>query len=137
MKFKKRVKFGIFERENASTTGIKSEYYKAVSMGRRRSKDEMGRFVNIKKEQRWLQQSITDDTGEILAYVLSSHKDEAFLRLKELLEPFDITQYYTDGWRAYERHIEPELHSVGKLNTKKIERKHLTLDLSEKQKPSL
>ena len=89
--------------------------------------DEMGRFVNSKKEERWLWHAIDHDTGEILAYVLSGHKDEAFLRLKELLEPFGITQYYTDGWGAYERHIEPALHSVGKCNTQKIERKHLTL----------
>jgi insertion element IS1 protein InsB len=34
---------------------------------------------------------------------------------------------YTDGWGAYERHIEPALHEVGKYNTQKIERKHLTL----------
>lgn len=32
-----------------------------------------------------------------------------------------------DGWVAYERHIVPVLHTVGKLNTQKIERKHLTL----------
>jgi IS1 family transposase/transposase-like protein len=89
--------------------------------------DEMGRFVNSKKAERWLWHAIDHDTGEILAYVLSGHKDEAFLRLKELLEPFGITQYYTDGWGAYERHIEPALHSVGKCNTQKIERKHLTL----------
>ena len=45
--------------------------------------------------ERWLWHAINHDTGEILAYVLSGHKDEAFLRLKELLEPFGITQYYT------------------------------------------
>ena len=89
--------------------------------------DEMGRFVKSKKEERWLWHAIDHEKGEVLAYVLSGHKDEAFLRLKELLEPFGITQYYTDGWGAYERHIEPALHLVGKRNTQKIERKHLTL----------
>ncbi len=34
--------------------------------------------------------------GEILAYVFSGHQHEAFLRLKEFLEPFGITQLY--GW---------------------------------------
>lgn len=92
--------------------------------------DEMWSFVNSKKERRWLWHAINHDTGEILAYVLSGHKDETFLRLKELLEPFGITQYYTDGWGAYERHIEPALGSVGsvgKCNTQKIKRKHFTL----------
>jgi insertion element IS1 protein InsB len=35
--------------------------------------------------------------------------------------------YYTDHWGAYTRHLDPEVHSPGKRNTQKIERKHLTL----------
>jgi insertion element IS1 protein InsB len=62
-----------------------------------------------------------------LAYVLASHEDQAFLELKALLEPFGIMQFYTDDWGAYERHLEPVLHTVGKRNTQRIERKHLTL----------
>jgi len=34
---------------------------------------------------------------------------------------------YTNGWEAYERHLEPVFHIVGKVNTQTIERKHLTL----------
>jgi hypothetical protein len=30
-------------------------------------------------------------------------------------------------WGAYTRHLDPEVHSPGKRNTQKIERKHLTL----------
>lgn len=37
------------------------------------------------------------------------------------------TRYYTDGWGAYERHIEAEQHTVGKANPPKIESKHITL----------
>ena len=44
-----------------------------------------------------------------------------------LLEPFGITRFYTDGWGAYERHIAPEQHHVGKENTQKIESKHINL----------
>lgn len=75
--------------------------------------DEMWGFVKSKKEERWLWHAIDHEKGEVLAYVLSGHKDEAFLRLKELLEPFGITQYYTDGWGAYERHTEARLTSGG------------------------
>jgi insertion element IS1 protein InsB len=56
-----------------------------------------------------------------------NHKDIAFLELKALLAPFGITQFYTDGWGAYERHLEPVSYSVGKVNTQTIERRHLTL----------
>jgi insertion element IS1 protein InsB len=50
-----------------------------------------------------------------------------FLQLKELLEPFGISRFYTDGWGAYERHLETERHEVGKQNTQKIESKHINL----------
>ncbi len=33
----------------------------------------------------------------------------------------------TTHWGAYERHLDPAMHSPGKQNTQKIERKHLTL----------
>jgi len=87
----------------------------------------MGRFVQSKEHQRWLWWAIDHSTGEVLAYVLSDHKDKAFIALKKLLEPFEISHFYTDGWGAYQRHLEPHTHSVGKRNTQKIERKHLTL----------
>ena len=35
--------------------------------------------------------------------------------------------FYTDWWGAYERHLPQEMHSIGKRNTQKIERKHLGL----------
>ena len=53
--------------------------------------------------------------------------DEVFLQLKELLEPFGITRFYTDGWGAYERHIAPEQHHIGKEHTQRIESKHINL----------
>jgi insertion element IS1 protein InsB len=43
------------------------------------------------------------------------------------LEPFGISKFYTDGWGAYQRKLASEQHQVGKVNTQKIERKHLTL----------
>ena len=89
--------------------------------------DEMWSFVGSKRQQRWLWHAIDHTTGAVLAYVLAEHKDAAFLELKALLEPFGITQFYTDGWGAYERHVEPVFHTVGKVNTQTIERKHLTL----------
>ena len=49
------------------------------------------------------------------------------MRLQELLEPFGITKYDTDGWGAYARHIDAEQHHVGKENTQKIESKHINL----------
>ncbi len=61
-----------------------------------------------------------------MAYVLDRRKDIVFLELKKLLGPFNIQMHYTDDCGAYERHIDSHKHEVGKLNTQKIERKHLT-----------
>ena len=89
--------------------------------------DEMWSFVQRKKNQRWLWHARDHHSGKVLAYVFGRRQDEAFLKLKALLEPFGITRYYTDYWGAYTRHIASEAHQPGKRNTQKIERKHLTL----------
>ena len=89
--------------------------------------DEMWSFVKTKANPRWLWHAIDHHTGKVLAYVFGRRKDAVFLKLQLLLEPFGITKFYTDGWGAYERHIEAEQHHVGKENTQKIESKHINL----------
>jgi insertion element IS1 protein InsB len=89
--------------------------------------DEMGSFVQRKRNQRWLWHAIDHRSGQVLAYVFGRRQDEAFLKLKALLEPFGITKYYTDYWGAYTRHLDPDEHQPGKRNTQTIERKPLTL----------
>jgi insertion element IS1 protein InsB len=83
--------------------------------------------VQKKENQRWLWHAIDHTTGKVLAYVLGDRTDNVFLKLKDLLEPFGITKFYSDGWGAYERKLAPTEHQIGKANTQKIERKHLTL----------
>ena len=58
---------------------------------------------------------------------LGDGKIKRFCELKALLVPFGITRFYTDGWGAYQRHLAPALHEVGKHHTQQLERKHLTL----------
>src|SRR2546422_568397 len=89
--------------------------------------NEMWSFVGNKGNPRWLWHAIDHHTGAVLAYVFGRRKDEVFLRLKALLEPFGLTRFYTDHWGAYTRHLDPDVHSPGKRNTQKIERQHLTL----------
>ena len=89
--------------------------------------DEMWSYVGKKAEPRWLWHAIDHQSGTVLAYVFGRRKDTVFLQLKALLEPFGIHRFYTDGWGAYERHIDPEQHEVGKANTQKIESKHINL----------
>jgi len=89
--------------------------------------DEMWSYVGKKAEPRWLWHAIDHHGGTVLAYVFGRRKDEVLLQLKELLAPFHITRFYTDGWGAYERHIDPEQHTIGKAHTQKIESKHINL----------
>jgi insertion element IS1 protein InsB len=66
-------------------------------------------------------------TGKVLAYVCGRRKDDVFLKLQQLLAPFGITKFDTDGWGAYARHLNAEQHQVGKEHTQKIESKHSNL----------
>jgi len=54
-------------------------------------------------------------------------KNEAFMELKALLEPFGITTFYTDGLSTYERNLVGFKHVISKKNTQRVERKNLTL----------
>lgn len=87
----------------------------------------MWSFVGKKKRPRWLWQALDHRTGTVLAYVFGRREDRAFLKLKALLQPFGIRRFLTDGWGAYQRHLDPGEHTVGKYGTQQLERKHLTL----------
>jgi len=89
--------------------------------------DQMWSFVGKKKAPRWLWHALDHRTDVVLAYVFGRREDHAFLQLKALLVPFGITRFYTDGWGAYQRHVDPAPHEVGKRHTQQLERKHLTL----------
>ena len=87
--------------------------------------DEQWSYVGNKSNQRWLWHAVDHATNTVLAYVFGKRKDDVFKQLKTLLAPFNVTRFYTDDWRAYERHLEADKHEIGKRNTQKIERKNL------------
>ena len=80
--------------------------------------DEMWSFVQSKKQQRWLWHAIDHQTGKVLAYVLATHEDAALKQLQQLLAPFSIQQFYTDGWGASQRLLNEQHHTIGKANTR-------------------
>jgi insertion element IS1 protein InsB len=84
-------------------------------------------YVAKKSPPRWLWHAIDHHAGKVLAYMFGRQQDDVFLKLQHLLAPFGITRFYTDGWGAYERHLDPEQHQVGKENTQKIESKYINL----------
>ena len=91
----------------------------------------MWSFVRTKDDQRWLWYAIDKETRAILAFVFGERelkgKNEAFLELKALLEPFGIKTFCTDGLSTYERNLKGFKHIISKKHTQRIERKNLTL----------
>jgi insertion element IS1 protein InsB len=83
--------------------------------------------VRKKEQPRWLWQALDHGTGQGLASVFGRGKDEVFLELKALLEPGGSTRYFSDGWGASPRPLDPAQHAVSNRNTQQLERKHLTL----------
>ena len=98
---------------------------RVVRLERAVEMDEQWSFVGRKANPRGLWYAVDHATNTVLAYVFGRRKDHVLTELKALLSAFDIRCYYTDDWGAYERHLDPEQHRVGKRNTQKIERKNL------------
>jgi insertion element IS1 protein InsB len=63
----------------------------------------------------------------VVAYGFGRREDQALLHLKGLLAPLGSRRFYTDGWGAYRRHLDPPRHVIGKRRTQQLERKHLPL----------
>ncbi len=89
--------------------------------------EERWSFVGSKAHQRWLWHAIDPLSGVVLAYAFGSRADKVFVQLQKLLTPFGLGHFYTDAAGVYERHLPTSAHTVGKINTQQIERKHLTL----------
>jgi insertion element IS1 protein InsB len=87
----------------------------------------MWRYVGKKAKPRWLWHTIDHHRGTVLAYVFERRKDDVFLQWQELLAPFHIPRFSTDGWGAYERYLDPAQHTIGKAYTQKIESKHINV----------
>lgn len=89
--------------------------------------DEMWSFVHDKSQQYWLWWAIDHNTGEPLAFCFGTREHKYLDELLRLLTPFNIQIVYTDANYAYQAHITESDVVVGKRNTQRIERKHLSL----------
>ena len=63
----------------------------------------------------------------MIAFWFGTREHDNLDKLLELLAPFNIGKVYTDGNDAYYKQIDAQVLVVSKKNTKKIERKHLSL----------
>jgi IS1 family transposase len=89
--------------------------------------DEMGSFYQDKKHQVWLWRAVDHETGEAVAFWFGTREHKNPDKLLKLLEPLKPSKVYTDGNYAYYERFSPEVLTVTKKNTQKIERKYLSL----------
>ena len=87
--------------------------------------DEMWSFVHDKSQQYWLWWAIDHKTGVPLAYCFGTREHKNLDELQKLLLPFNIHIVYSDDNYAYKNRIKSSTVITSKLNTQKIERKHL------------
>jgi insertion element IS1 protein InsB len=89
--------------------------------------DEMWSYYHDKAHQIWLWWAIDHDTGDVVAFWFGTREYENLDKLIELLGSLELGEVYTDGNYAYFNRFSNINHIVGKANTQKIERKHLSL----------
>ena len=89
--------------------------------------DEQWSWVHDKRHQCWLWWAVDHETNTPLAFTFGTHEHKNLDVLMTLLEPFNINVYYTDNHFAYRTRIAEAQLMIGKRNTQKIERNHLTL----------
>ena len=89
--------------------------------------DEMWSFYHDKKHQVWLWWAVEHSTNTPVAFTFGTREHKYLDELLKLLKPFNIKTVYTDNNFAYQNKIAPDILILGKKNTQKIERNHLTL----------
>ena len=89
--------------------------------------DEMWSYYYCKRNQVWLWWAVDHKTNVPLAFTFGTREYCNLDVLLKELKPFKICVYYTDGNFAYSDRIPAENLIIGKKNTQKIERDHLTL----------
>ena len=89
--------------------------------------DEMWSFYHDKKHQVWLWWAVEHSTNTPVAFTFGTREHKYLDELLKLLKPFNIKTVYTDNNLAYQNKIAPDILILGKKNTQKIERNHLTL----------
>ena len=87
----------------------------------------MWSFVENKKKQCWLWWAIDHNTNNVLGFTFGPRKHNSLNNLLNILKPINISKVYADGNFAYKQHIKKAELIIGKKNTQKIERKHLSL----------
>lgn len=89
--------------------------------------DEMWSYYHDKSHQVWLWWAVEHNSNTPIAFVFGTREYKYLDELLYLLKPYNIGKVYTDNNFAYSSRISEDKLIIGKKNTQKIERNHLTL----------
>ena len=87
----------------------------------------MWSYYHDKSHQVWLWWAVDHETNVPLAYTFGTREHKYLDELLSLLEPFSIGTVYADHNYEYQEKLPLDTLVLGKKNTQKIERDHLTL----------
>ena len=109
--------------ENVAGKGLEIEIASRIEA----EMDEMRSFARDKSQQHWLWRAIERKTDTPLAFRFGTRERKNLGELLALLKPFNVRKAYADKNLAYSSRIPADELETGKCNTRKIERKHLSL----------
>jgi insertion element IS1 protein InsB len=97
-----------------------------IHQGEDAAVDELWSVLEKTSQHRGLWQAIDHRMGVVSASGWGPQQDDVFCQLNAWLAPCGMRHVYTDGAEVSHRDLGPEPHTVGKTQTQKMERKHLT-----------
>ena len=113
--------------DSAEEKGSESDCEKTMDEGIDAELDEQWSYCGSKQNQQWLWWATEHENNIPLAFCFGTREYKNLDKLLEYLEPFNVKIHFTDNNFAYSSRIPEEKLQIGKRNTQKIERNHLTL----------
>jgi insertion element IS1 protein InsB len=95
--------------------------------------DERWSYVAQPAHPRGRWHTIEHHTGKVWAYGFGRRQEDVSLQLQQLLAPFGIPRFATDGWGAYERPRAAEPPQGGKEPTQNIASQHSNIRMRIKR----
>jgi IS1 family transposase len=87
--------------------------------------DEQWSYTGHKRRQCWTIYAIEKESRQVVAFVCGRRTKKNVIKLLKLLKSFNITCFYTDGWKVYGKLLPKDRHIASKKGTQRVERNNL------------
>ena len=89
--------------------------------------DELWTFIGRKTDEAWVMYAFDRTSKEVMDFRVGARTKENLRALTDLVIHEDPSRICTDGLKVYPTLITPEIHKVGSVHTRHIERHNLNL----------